>query len=72
MGIYDGNIIENVGKVLLNLGFERVMVVYGDDGLDEIIIIISISVCEINDGKVKLYKLNLGELGIEKVKLEDI
>lgn len=72
MGVYDGDIIENVGKVLLNLGLERAMVVHGDDGLDEITTTTSTSVCEINDGKVKLYKLNPEEFGIKKAKLEDI
>ena len=72
MGVYDGALIETAGEVLLNLGLERAMVVYGDDGLDEITTTTTTSVCEVKDGKIKTYKLDPEKLGFKKAKLEDI
>lgn len=72
MGVYDGALIETAGEVLLNLGLERAMVVYGDDGLDEITTTTTTSVCEVRDGKIKTYKLDPEKLGFKKANLEDI
>lgn len=72
MGIYDGELIKSVGNVLLNLGLERAMVVHGDDGLDEITTTTTTSVCEINEGKINIYKLEPEKYGIKRAKLEDI
>lgn len=72
MGIYDGTLIESVGKVLLNLGLERAMVVYGNDGLDEITTTTTTRVCEVKDGKIITYELNPEKLGFKKATLEDI
>ena len=72
MGVYDGALIETAGEVLLNLGLERAMVVYGDDGLDEITTTTTTNVCEVKDGKIKTYKLDPEKLGFKKANLEDI
>lgn len=72
LGVYDGSLVEPVGEVLLNLGLERAMVVYGDDGLDEITTTTTTSVCEVKDGKTITYKLDPEKLGIKKATLEDI
>lgn len=72
MGVYDGSLIEIVGEVLLNLGIERAMVVYGDDGLDEITTTTTTNVCEVKNGKITTYKLDSEKLGFKKATLEDI
>jgi len=72
MGVYDGALIETAGEVLLNLGLERAMVVYGDDGLDEITTTTTTNVCEVKDGKIVTYKLDPEKFGIRKATLEDI
>jgi anthranilate phosphoribosyltransferase len=72
MGVYDGALIETAGEVLLNLGLERAMVVYGDDGLDEITTTTTTNVCEVKDGKIVTYKLDPEKFGIKKATLEDI
>jgi anthranilate phosphoribosyltransferase len=72
MGVYDGDLIEIVGEVLLNLGLKRAMVVHGDDGLDEITTTTLTSVCEVKDGEIKTYKLDPVKLGFNKATLEDI
>ena len=72
MGIYDGSLLESAGKVLLNLGLHRAMIVHGDDGLDEITTTTTTSVCELNNGHLKLYKISPEDFGFEKSNIEDI
>lgn len=72
MGIYDGSLLESAGKVLLNLGLHRAMIVHGDDGLDEITTTTTTSVCELNNGHLELYKISPEDFGFEKSNIEDI
>lgn len=72
MGIYDGSLLESAGKVLLNLGLNRAMIVHGDDGLDEITTTTTTSVCELEDGDLKFYKIQPEDFGMEKSSIEDI
>ena len=72
MGIYDGSLIESVGQVLKNLGLNRAMVVHGDDGLDEITTTTTTTVCELNNGVINKYTLDIEKLGFSKAKIEDI
>jgi anthranilate phosphoribosyltransferase len=72
LGVYDVALVKPVGEVLLKLGLKRAMVVCGDDGLDEITITTTTTVCEIKDGKIIEYKLEPEKFGINKAKLEDI
>ncbi|MGL4107155.1 anthranilate phosphoribosyltransferase [Clostridium sp. LP20] len=72
MGIYDGSLLETVADVLLNLGLDRAMVVHGDDGLDEITITTTTTVCEIKDGKVTKYTLDPSKYGIKRSELKEI
>lgn len=66
MGVYEENLVEPLAKVLLNLGVKRGIVVYGQDGLDEISLSSSTTCCEIRDGKLKSYILNPEDIGINK------
>ena len=72
MGIYDETLIESVGEVLKDLGLNRAMVVHGDDGLDEITITTTTTVCELNNGVLTKYTLDIEKLGFKKAKIEDI
>lgn len=72
LGVYDESLVKPVGEVLLKLGLKRAMVVYGDDGLDEITTTTTTSVCEIKDGQTISYKLDPEKLGIKKSNLEEI
>lgn len=72
LGVYDGALVKPVGEVLLNLGLERAMVVYGEDGLDEITTTTTTKVCEVKNGKIKTYKLDPEKFGIKKAALEEI
>lgn len=64
LGVFDGRLTEPMATVLLNLGVERAMVVYGMDGLDEITTTGITKVGEVRDGKVICYDINPEDYGI--------
>ena len=53
LGVYDEELIEPMAQVLALLGVKNAMVVYGQDGLDEISMSAPTSVCEVRDGNFK-------------------
>lgn len=72
LGVYDGKLTNTIANVLLKLGRERALVVYGDDGLDEITTTTTTTVSEVVDGCVVDYKIDPTEFGIPFAKLEDL
>ena len=72
LGVYDERMLEMVAEVLLNLGLRRALVVHGDDGLDEITTTTTTTVCEVNNGEIKKYKINPEDFHISKSNLSDI
>ena len=63
MGVYEESLIEPLAQVMANLGVKSGMVVYGQDGLDEISICAPTSVCEIKDGSFSRYTLTPEQFG---------
>jgi len=63
MGVYEEALVEPLAKVLYNLGLKNAMVVYGQDGMDEISLSAPTSVCEIRNGKFSSYVLDPREMG---------
>ncbi|RDU23464.1 anthranilate phosphoribosyltransferase [Anaerosacchariphilus polymeriproducens] len=72
MGVYEEELIEPLAKVLYNLGVKNAMVVFGQDGLDEISLSAPTSVCEIRNGEFKSYVLTPEDLGLTRCKKEDL
>ncbi len=72
MGVYDQTLVEPLARVLSNLGVKNAMVVYGQDGLDEISMSAPTSVCEIRDGKLHSYSIRPEQFGFERCKKEDL
>jgi len=72
LGVYDADLIEPMAKVLCNLGVKSGMVVYGQDGLDEISLSSTTSVCELRDGTFKSYTLEPEEFGFKRCKKEEL
>lgn len=66
MGVYEKSLVEPMAKVLLNLGVNNGMVVYGNDGLDEISISDVTSVCEIRDRKISTYEITPEGFGLQR------
>jgi anthranilate phosphoribosyltransferase len=72
LGVYDPDYIEPMAKVLTNLGVKCGMVVYGQDGLDEISMSSSTTVCEFRGGEYKTYTIEPEDFGFTRCKKEDL
>lgn len=72
MGVYEEALVEPLAKVLLNLGVKRGIVVYGQDGIDEISLSAPTTCCEIRDGSLKSYILEPEDIGMKKCQKEDL
>ncbi len=72
LGVYDEYLVEPLARVLVSLGVERGMVVYGKDKLDEISMSAPTKVCEIKDGWYRSYTISPEDFGMEYCKKEDL
>ncbi len=72
MGVYEEALVEPLARVLSNLGVKRAMVVYGQDGLDEISMSAPTAVCEVRNGSFRKYVLTPEELGLARCRKEDL
>ncbi|GHU55590.1 anthranilate phosphoribosyltransferase [Spirochaetia bacterium] len=72
LGVYDAELIEPMAKVLSNLGVKNAMVVFGQDGLDEISMSAPTSVCEVRSGAFKSYTIEPEQFGLKRCKKEDL
>lgn len=72
LGVYDENLVEPLARVLSNLGTKRAMVVHGHDGLDEISLCDTTTVCDVSKGGINSFFLNPEQFGMKKCRLEDL
>ncbi len=64
IGVYDKNLCRTMAEVMRELGSEHVMVVHGENGLDEISISGKTFVCELKEGKVSEYTISPADYGL--------
>jgi anthranilate phosphoribosyltransferase len=64
IGVADASMAERMVGVLAARGSERVLVVHGDDGLDELTISTTSQVLELREGDVHAYEVDPKDLGI--------
>jgi len=72
LGVYDASLTELIANVLKNLGSDRVFVVYGEDGQDEISITGPTKVTELREGNVETYTIKPEDFGIKPGTLDDL
>jgi anthranilate phosphoribosyltransferase len=72
IGVADPSMAERMVGVLAARGSERVMVVHGDDGLDELTISTTSQVVELRDGEMREYPVDPKELGITSAPTESL
>lgn len=72
MGVYKEELVEPMAKVLASLDVKKAMVVYGQDGLDEISLSAKTTVCEYQNGEFHSYEINPEELGFTMCTKNDI
>jgi len=67
VGVFDAKWVEPLAHVLKNLGSERVWVVHGSDGLDELTTTGISHVAELKDGKVTCFDISPEDVGLTRV-----
>lgn len=73
IGVYDLSLCEMLANVLKNLGSERVLMVHGAHGLDELSTLGETVISELRHGEVRSYTLHADkELGLPLASIEDI
>lgn len=72
LGIYSGDLVVAIARVLRNLGSVRAMVVHGLEGLDEISLCGPTKVAELRDGEVREYSIEPEHFGFSRCALKDL
>ena len=72
LGVYDDYLVEPLAQVLVNLGVNRGMVVYGMDKLDEISLSSPTKICEIRDGWFRSTLITPEDFGFERCRKEEL
>lgn len=72
LGVYSPSLTEPLADTLKRLGSEHVMVVHGEDGLDEITITSGTQITELIDGKTKNYTIAPEDFGLKRSSIEAI
>jgi len=73
IGVYDLSLCDMLANVLKNLGSERVLMVHGTHGLDELSTLGETVISELKDSQVKTYTLHAEkDLGLPLASIDDI
>lgn len=72
LGVYDESLVEPLAQVLMKLGVNRGMVVYGQDKLDEISLCAPTTVSEFSNGWFKTYEITPEQFGFERCQKSDL
>ncbi|MDX1581361.1 MAG: anthranilate phosphoribosyltransferase [Alphaproteobacteria bacterium] len=65
IGVFDGKWCEPLAQVLQNLGAEKVWIVHGDDGLDELTTTTTTRVSELSGGQINSFTVSPDALGLK-------
>ncbi len=72
LGVCDPDLLETMAAVLRNLGSERVFVVRGCDGLDEITTTDETQIAELAAGGIRTYRIKPEDFGLARARLADL
>jgi anthranilate phosphoribosyltransferase len=72
LGVYDKSLTQTMAKVLSKLGSEHVMVVHGEDGMDEISISSPTIVTELKNKTITTYTIQPTDFGLDIADLKTI
>ena len=72
LGVYDKKLVRTFSSVAKNLDMEHVLIVHGDDGLDEISISSETVVCELKNNSILEYKISPKDFGVNISSFDDI
>jgi anthranilate phosphoribosyltransferase len=71
-GIFDKKYLRVITELFQKMGYKKVLVFHGEDGLDEVSNVGKTSICELSNGSIKEYSITPEELGIKRAKIDDI
>jgi anthranilate phosphoribosyltransferase len=72
IGVFDAELVELMARVLQQLNSHHVMVVHGEDGMDEISISGPTRVAELKDGEVSSYTISPADFGMQTAAVETL
>ncbi len=72
LGVFDGALTDVLAHVLNGLGSRHVLVVHGEDGLDEITLTGETRVSELRNGSVTRYHIRPEEFGLRRATLKEL
>jgi anthranilate phosphoribosyltransferase len=72
LGVYDKSLTQTMAEVLSKLGSEHVMVVHGEDGMDEISISSPTTVTELKHKTITTYTIKPSDFGLDAADLKTI
>jgi anthranilate phosphoribosyltransferase len=72
LGVFSAAWLEPLAQVLRNLGSERVWLVHGSDGLDEISTTGPTFVTALEDGKIRSFEITPEDAGLPRAELPDL
>ena len=72
LGVYDKSLTQTMAEVLSKLGSEHVMVVHGEDGMDEISISSPTTVTELKNKTITTYTIQPADFGLDTADLKTI
>lgn len=72
LGVYAEELVEPLARVLQNLGVKRGMVIHGHDGLDEITLTDTTTVCEIDGARMNSFFLSPEQVGLTRCTPADL
>ena len=72
LGVYDKSLTQTMAEVLSKLGSEHVMVVHGEDGMDEISIASPTTVTELKNKIITTYTIKPSDFGLDLADLKTI
>ncbi|MGL5676749.1 MAG: anthranilate phosphoribosyltransferase [Cellulosilyticaceae bacterium] len=72
LGVYEEKMVVPMAMVLKELGVKHALVVCGENGIDEVNLTGSTTVCEIKEGKLNSFLIEPEMLGLKRCKLQDL
>lgn len=72
IGVFDGTLTETYAEALGGLGSQRALIVYGEDGLDEISISSTTRITELANGRISTTHVTPEDFGMTRVDIEAI
>ena len=72
IGVSDKHKGALIANVLKKLGSERAVVVYGEDGLDEISTAASTNIAELKEGEIEEYSISPSDFGLKTLSIDEL